>query len=93
LSAGPPAERLRCVMLNAARLDYDRRISFERLAAVAEVSRHEVSTAADVPARVLGHDVVVNKEMPLTAEIIRNFPASVKLICEAGPGTSSVSRW
>ena len=87
LSTGP---RLRCVMLNAARLDYDGRINFDRMSAVADVTRHEVSDPSEVVSRVAGHEVVMNKEMPLPGELIRAFPPSVKLICEAGTGYNNI---
>mmetsp|Transcript_57657 Transcript_57657/g.95325 ORF Transcript_57657/g.95325 Transcript_57657/m.95325 type:complete len:419 (-) Transcript_57657:127-1383(-) len=81
---------LRCVMLNAARLDYDSRINFDSLASVADVTRYEISDPSDVVARVQGADVVMNKEMPIPAELIQDFPPSVKLICEAGTGFNNI---
>lgn len=77
-------------MLNAARLDYDGRIDFEKLTSVAEVSRYEVSDTTEVLTRVQGHSVVLNKEMPLPGELIAKFPPSVKLICEAGTGYNNI---
>ena len=74
--------KLRCAMLNAARLDYDGRINFDKLASIADVSRHEVSDHSQVLQRVEGHSIVLNKEMPLPGDLIRAFPPSVKLICE-----------
>ena len=47
-------KKLRCVMLNAARLDFDKRINMGRLFAVADVSRHEVSAPSEVCARGAG---------------------------------------
>ena len=85
-----PDTRLRCVLLNAARLDYDGRIDFTKLSATAQIQRHEASAPSEVAARVQGHDVVINKEMPITAELIRQFPPSVKLICEAGTGYNNI---
>jgi len=81
---------LRCVLLNAARLDFDGLIDFGRLRRIADVSRHEISDPAEVVARVQGHEVVVNKEMPLPGELIRAFSPSVKLICEAGTGFNNI---
>ena len=81
---------LRCVLLNAARLDYDGRIDFGALEAVAEVTRFESSEAGEVASRSAGCDVVVNKEMPLDEAVIGALPASVRLICEAGTGYNNV---
>jgi glycerate dehydrogenase len=76
--------------LNAARLDYDGRISFDKLADAANITRHEVSDASEVVARVHRHEVVLNKEMPLPGSLIRQFPPSVKLIVEAGTGYNNI---
>lgn len=80
----------RVVMLNAARLDYDGRVSFSKLANVAELTRHEISAPSEVAMRVKGQDIVLNKELPLTGEMIRSFSDSVKLICEAGTGYNNI---
>jgi glycerate dehydrogenase len=89
------APRLRCVLLNAGRLDYDGRLDFSRLSAVADqVSRHEHTDHADeeaVLARVASHNVVINKEMPLSAKLIRRFPPTVVLIVEAGTGHNNIA--
>jgi len=79
-----------CVMLNAARLDYDGRISFDKVAEVADVTRFDISEPSEVAARVTTADVVMNKEMPIPAEMIRAFPPSVRLICEAGTGYNNI---
>ena len=68
----------------------DGRIDFTKLSATAQIQRHEASAPSEVAARVQGHDVVINKEMPITAELIRQFPPSVKLICEAGTGYNNI---
>jgi len=77
-------------MLNAARLDYDGRISFDRVYEMADVTRHEVTSPSEVLSRVAGHEVVMNKEMPLTGDMIRAFPPEVKLIAEAGTGYNNI---
>jgi len=84
------APKLRAVLLNAARLDFDGRVSFDRLAATSDLARHEISDPSEVLARVAGHEVVINKEMPITGDLIRQFPSSVKLICEAGTGYNNI---
>ena len=85
--------RLKAVMLNADRLDFDGRLRFEKLEAVATLSRHGVSDPArpeEILERVAGHAVVINKEMPIAADLISSFPSSVKLICEAGTGFNNI---
>jgi len=85
------SSRLRCVMLNASRLDYDGRIDFSNVEdSVDVVTRHEVSDPSQVVERVTGYEVVLNKEMPITGDLIRAFPDSVKLIAEAGTGYNNI---
>ena len=87
------AARLRCVMLQAGRLDYDGQIRFDELEAVATLTRHESSDTADpqlILSQIEGHEVVINKEMPLDGELIDQFPPSVRLICEAGTGFNNI---
>lgn len=88
--AGTGGAKPRCVMLNAGRLDFDNRLDFGALEAVADVTRHEVSDPEEVLSRVAGHEIVVNKEMPLPGDLIRQFPDSVKVICEAGTGYNNI---
>lgn len=66
------------------------RINFDKLESVAEVSRYEISDPSEVVSRAAGFDVVLNKEMPLPGDMIRAFPPSVKLICEAGTGYNNI---
>lgn len=85
--------RLRAVFLNAERLDFDGRLDYEPLTASMSVSWHAMSNPArpeEILSRVEGHDVVINKEMPLSRQLIEAFPASVRLICEAGTGFNNV---
>jgi glycerate dehydrogenase len=84
------ASKVPCVLLNAARLDYDGRLDFSRLEAVADVTRFEVSAEADVAARCAGAAVVVNKELPLSAAVIGALPDSVGLVVEAGTGYNNI---
>ena len=80
----------KCVMLNAARLDFDGRIDFARLEQVVDIERFDKTQPEDVAARCEGAQIIVNKEMPLSKETIASLPDSVKLICEAGTGYNNV---
>ena len=44
----------------------------------------------EIASRVEGHDVVVNKEMAISRQLIDALPPSVRLICEAGTGFNNV---
>ena len=49
------------------------------------MSWHAASDPAkpeEILARVQSHDIVINKEMPLSGELIHALPPSVRLICE-----------
>ena len=85
--------RLRAVFLNAERLDYDGRLDYAPLTDAVSVTWHAASEPDrpdEIVSRVSGHDVVINKEMPLTRSLIESFPPSVRLICEAGTGYNNV---
>jgi len=89
-SASSAAAKPRCVLLNAARLDFDGRVDFASLEAVADVVRYEVTSPEDVAARCAGAQIVVNKELPLDAATIAGLPDSVALLCEAGTGYNNI---
>lgn len=85
--------RLRCVMLNADRLDFDGRIDFARLGAVAELTKYGKSDPTfleEIASRCAHHDVVINKEMPIPRDVIERMRPSVRLICEAGTGFNNI---
>lgn len=86
---------LKVCALNAARLDFDGRVNFDKLTSVAELTRYETSDPAnldEIVSRVEGcsADVIINKEMPMSCELIDALPKSVKLICEAGTGFNNI---
>lgn len=41
--------------------------------------------------RFWGHDITINKEIPIDEKLILNFPSSIKLICEAGTGYKNIA--
>lgn len=78
------------VFLNAARLDFDGRLDFSPLSGLTRFTSYADSTDDEIPARVEGHSIVITKELPLGKELIHCFPASVRLICEAGTGYNNI---
>ena len=70
------------VVLNAARMNYDGKLDFSILAS--EVTVYDVTAEDQLLERIQGYDIIVTKEMPVSGDLIRQFPDSVKLICEAG---------
>jgi len=84
------APKLKCVMLNAGRLDYDGRIDWSKLKDACDLTMYEKSEHSEIVSRVEGADIVMNKEFPIPGDLIRAFPPSVKLIGEAGTGYNNI---
>merc|ERR1740138_351990 len=82
--------KLKCVMLNAARLNFDNRISWDQVTKTADMTMYDKSETSEIVSRVQGADIVMNKEFPIPGDIIRQFPPSVKLIAEAGTGYNNI---
>jgi glycerate dehydrogenase len=81
------------IFLNAARLDYDNRLDFSRLEALCDFRRHNVDKVTDpneLLEKVQGAEIVITKEMTVSADVFSRFPPSVKLLCEAGTGYNNL---
>lgn len=84
-------EKAKVVLINAGRLDFDKALDLSKIAAVADISRFESdATPEEILERVQGADIIISKEIPVPGEIISKFPASVRLIQEAGTGFNNV---
>ena len=81
----------KAVLVNAGRLDYDRKLDFSRLerACGAPLTRHDDDTPSpsDIAARAVGHGILITKEVPVDVDAL---PDGVRLICEAGTGFNNV---
>ncbi len=76
------------VVLNAARMNYDGLLDMSVLAP--EVITYEATEPDQLLERIQDAEIIVTKEMPVSAEMISAFPESVKLICEAGTGYNNI---
>ena len=76
------------VVLNGDRMNYDNRLDYSILSD--EVKVYEQTEPSQILERIQGFDIVVTKEMPVSGDIIRQFPDSIKLICEAGTGYNNL---
>lgn len=76
------------VVLNGERINYDGVIDYNILSD--EVVVYKNSEEADILKRVEGFGIVVSKEFILSKEILKRFPDSVHLICEAGTGYNNI---
>ena len=78
----------KCVVLNAKKMNFDGKLGFSVLSS--DVTVYDDTTNEELPGRIQGADIIVTKEMPVSAEMIQRFPESVKLICEAGTGYNNI---
>lgn len=76
------------VVLNASRLNYDGALDLSRLST--QVTLYDHSEPGEILERIQGHDVVVTKELPLSTDLLMQFPDCVKLLCEAGTGYNNI---
>jgi len=76
------------VVLNAGLVNYDGNIDYSQIAS--EVVVYEETPEDKILERVDGFTIVVTKEMKVSGDIIRKFPDSVKMICEAGTGYNNI---
>lgn len=78
------------VFLNAAKLDFDGQLNFSPVTRIVAFTRFETSSDGEILSRVQGQDVVITKELPVGRELILAFPASVRLLIEAGTGYNNI---
>lgn len=76
------------VVLNAGLVNYDGNVDYSKVAS--EVVIYDETSEDKILERVDGFTIVVTKEMKVTGDIIRKFPDSVKMICEAGTGYNNI---
>ena len=78
----------RVVVVNASKMNYDHALDFSVLSS--DVQVYDDSTNEELIERIQGAGVVVTKEIPVTAELLSQFPDTVKLIVEAGTGYNNI---
>ena len=76
------------VVLNASLVDYDGKVDYNQIAS--DVVIYGETPEDKILDRVDGFTIVVTKEMKVPGDIIRKFPDSVKMICEAGTGYNNI---
>lgn len=76
------------VVLNAAKMNFDGRLDFSILSG--HVTVYDDTAPEQLLERIQGADIIVTKEMPVSGDLIRSFPDSVRLICEAGTGYNNL---
>ena len=76
------------VVLNAKKMNFDGKLDLSILSS--QVTDYEDTAPEELLERIQDADVIVTKEMPVSGDLIRQFPDSVKLICEAGTGYNNL---
>ena len=69
-------------------MNYDHALDFSVLSS--DVQVYDDSTNEELIERIQGARVVVTKELPVGAELLSQFPDTVKLIVEAGTGYNNI---
>lgn len=78
----------RVVVVNANKMNYDKALDFSVLSS--DVQVYDNSTNTELIERIQGACVVVTKELPVGADLLSQFPDTVKLIVEAGTGYNNI---
>ena len=78
----------RVVVVNASKMNYDQALDFSVLSS--DVQVYDNSTNTELIERIQGARVVVTKELPVGADLLSQFPDTVKLIVEAGTGYNNI---
>ena len=78
----------RVVVVNAGKMNYDHALDFSILSN--DVQVYDNSTNEELIERIQGARVVVTKELPVNADLLSQFPDTVKLIVEAGTGYNNI---
>ncbi len=79
---------IKTVVLNGFKMNYDGNLDYDTLSD--EVVVYDDTTADEFVERIQGFDIIVTKEMPVTAEMIAQIPKNIHLICEAGTGYNNI---
>ena len=78
----------RVVVVNASKMNYDQALDFSVLSS--DVQVYDDSTNEELIERIQGARVVVTKELQVGADLLSQFPDTVKLIVEAGTGYNNI---
>lgn len=76
--------------LNTAKLNFDKKLDFNVLANITTFKDYDDTDESNLLEHVGNSEILITKEMPISANSINLFPSSVKLICEAGTGYNNI---
>lgn len=78
------------VFLNSAKLNFDNKLDFSSIEELTTLTKYDKSHDDEILERVKNQTIIITKELPLSRDLISQFPPSVKLICEAGTGYNNI---
>ena len=78
----------KCVLLNAKKMNFDRKLNLSILSS--DLTVYDDTTSQQLLEMIQNANIIITKEMEVSGEMIRQFPDSVKLICEAGTGYNNI---
>ncbi|MDR3539756.1 MAG: NAD(P)-dependent oxidoreductase [Desulfosporosinus sp.] len=78
------------VFLNSAKLNFDHKLNYSSLTELTTFTKYAESNDQEILERVKDQTIIITKELPLSRDLILQFPPSVKLICEAGTGYNNI---
>lgn len=81
---------LNTVFLNSQKVDFDKKLNFNSISQVTNLTNYDTSSDKEILERVKDQNIVITKELPIGRDLIAKFPSSVKLICEAGTGYNNI---
>lgn len=77
----------KCVLLSQKK-NFDGKLDFSILSS--DLTVYDDTTPQQLLERIQNANIIITKEMEVSGEMIRQFPDSVKLICEAGTGYNNI---
>ena len=68
--------------------EFDRKLNLSILSS--DLTVYDDTTSQQLLEMIQNANIIITKEMEVSGEMIRQFPDSVKLICEAGTGYNNI---
>ena len=78
----------KCVLLNAQKMNFDGKLDLSILSS--DLTVYDNTTPQQLLEMIQNANIIITKEMEVSGEVIRQFPDSVKLICETGTGYNNI---
>lgn len=81
-------------VVNATRLDYDRKLNWSELGDNVSIYYDQVGsdpTDEMIVERAIGKEILITKEIAISSSLLTRLPTSVRVICEAGTGFNNIA--